>query len=153
MGYLRTKEFPDFSTYTPNLTNIVAHVNQLTALPLKKIKGLEKLEFFFLQNNQLTSIPDISFMQNLRTLQLKNNELTTVPDLFNLPLEKLWLSNNQFNCNQSLCWLRMWPLLKPAVLRDDPTCVSPPTLANQSIMAISPTVLECYKVKYTQCMR
>ena len=58
------------------------------------IHQLDQLERLDLDNNQLTSLPELN-LPNLQSLSLSNNQLTNLPDL-NLPnLQRLDLDNNQ----------------------------------------------------------
>src|SRR3972149_3126851 len=58
------------------------------------LKELKDLQTLYLNNNQLTTVPNFN-LPNLRGLYLNNNQLTTVPN-FNLPnLQELYLDHNQ----------------------------------------------------------
>src|SRR3989304_2783083 len=58
------------------------------------LKELKDLQTLYLNNNQLTTVPDFN-LPNLQYLYLGSNQLTTVPD-FNLPrLQILSLGANQ----------------------------------------------------------
>ena len=115
-------QFPDFGRYTPQMTTILLATNSIAEIPSD-----------FIAHNSA-----------LEELYLNNNELSTIPDLFHLPLTNLHLSNNPLACNQSLCWIRMWNWMEKSPLRtDDITCDSPNNLQYVSLMNINPVTLGC----------
>ena len=97
----------------------------------------------------LTSLPDISFMADLETLLINNNQLNTIPDLYDTSLTILEMASNPLECNQSLCWIRMWwPWMRSGMLVwDKPKCASPSTVQGKELMDLRPTYLQCYKGK------
>ena len=69
--------------------------NKLKHIP-KEITILKKIESFYLSNNKITEIPDLSDLSNLQRINLYNNRLKILPkEIGNLiNLEELDLSNN-----------------------------------------------------------
>lgn len=62
-----------------NLTNLVLHNNQLTALP-EEIQALTKLKFFDVSNNQIEEMPlSISNLSELESLNVSVNKLGSFP--------------------------------------------------------------------------
>ena len=125
LAYAGLIELPDFSSYAPNLKSVNVYRNPMKYMPSMYLKG----------------------MFNMKQLDIKYNKLTTVPDLYHLNLTRLRLAGNPVECNQSLCWLRMWPWMKPSVLKDKPICAAPPFLHGIPLMEVGPTDIQCYKGK------
>ena len=115
---------PDLSIYVPHVRNLGLQQNALVNI---HGKGLEKL---------------VKLMQ----LTLDSNQLQSVPDLFHLPLRGLKLTDNPLECNQSLCWLRMWVWFKP-VPNDfnTATCATPDILQGKKLSDVDPVYLRCYQ--------
>ena len=125
LAYAGLIELPDFSSYAPNLESVNVYRNPLKYMPSMYLNG----------------------MFNIKEVDIKDNKLTTVPDLYHLNLTRLRLAGNPLECNQSLCWLRMWPWMKPSVLKDKPICAAPPSLHGIPLMEVGPTDIQCYKGK------
>ena len=82
--------------------------NQLTSIP--DLSKLVNLKYLYLYNNELTSIPDLSKLVNLKYLYLENNKLTSIPDLSKLVnLIRLYLENNQLTENEINKIIKMLP--------------------------------------------
>ncbi len=82
--------------------------NHLEFLPLTLFNGLTKVKKIYLGSNKLQSIPEKLFqgLPNLEYVSLSSNKLTAIPDL-GLPKSgvKLFLSNNEVNCDYKMCWI------------------------------------------------
>ena len=101
-----------------------------------------------LQQNALANIhgKGIGKLMELMNLRLDSNQLQSVPDLFHLPLRSLKLTDNPLECNQSLCWLRMWVWFKPGPKDTDATvCAAPDTLRGRKLCDVDPVILRCYQ--------
>ena len=123
LNYGRLTQFPDFARHTPNIATIMTAGNAITEVPSDYIIGNTAL----------------------KQLNLNNNKLSTIPDLYHLPLEGLTLYENHIVCNQSLCWIRMWPWMRtPTDITDDITCATPASLQGVLLMAINPITLGCH---------
>ena len=163
-------EMPDFSRYTPDITQVTLARNPIGDFPIERITGLAKLtvirldgcsltslEFppestlvslkkIVLNDNQLKTISGLSYLPKLKTLELENNNLTSLPDVFHLPaVDALKLGGNPWECGQHLCWL--WALLftKPTVIdANSPlNCTSPPLLAGRDFLSLREEDLGC----------
>ena len=123
LGYARLVEFPDFSSYATNLEEINVYNNPMQEIPRGHLNGILLI----------------------RDFDIADNMLTAVPDLYHIHFNELRIAGNPLECNQSLCWIRMWPWMKSPVLMDTPTCETPASLHGQPLMEIAPTDLQCYK--------
>ena len=123
LNRMRLTEFPYFARYSPHITTILIATNDITEIPSEYIVENSDLEELF----------------------SSSNGLSTIPDLYHLPLTKLHLRNNPFICDQSLCWIRMWPWMKtPNDITDNIRCETPAFLRGIKLMDINPTTLGCY---------
>ena len=112
----RQTQFPDFARYTPNTATIMVPGNAITEVPGECI--VESLA--------------------LKQLYLANNKLSTVP------LTKLQMAGNQLVCDQSLCWISMWSLVKtPSYITDAIRCETPGFLQGVLLTDINPVTLGC----------
>ena len=125
LGYNRLIEFPDFASYAPNLETIGFYENPLVDLPGVFIRD----------------------MVHLKELDITDNMLLTIPDLYHMNLTSLEIAGNPLKCNQSLCWIRMWPWMKIPVLGDTPVCESHSFVHGTPLMDIPPTDIKCYNGK------
>ena len=125
LAYALLLEMPNFSIYTPEITVIK------------------------LRNNNLSYIPADSMLelQQLREFDIRANRLETIPDLYDRPLEKLRINDNPLNCNESLCWVRLWARTKGVALKsiDSAVCQSPSYFAGQMLVEVDPVQMACYK--------
>ena len=127
LGYAHLIEFPDFVSYAPNLESIGVYNNPLREIPEVFLKG----------------------MVNLKEVRLYSNMLATIPDLYHMNLTFLRIDGNPFECNQSLCWIRMWPWMKIPVLGNTPICETPGFVHGMPLMEIPPTDMRCYNGNLT----
>ena len=111
-GYALLIEFPD--SYAPNLESVGVYNNQLRRIPEVFLKG----------------------MVNLKEVRLYSNMLVTIPDLYHMNLTFLRIDGNPLDCNQSLCWIRMWPWMKIPVLGNTPICETPSFVHGRPLMEI-----------------
>ena len=122
--------------------------NLITEIPTSFIEGLVNMKTFACNNNKLKLLPNISaFFPKLEELYVQGNYLKTLPYLYEFaPLVTLQSAENPYECNVSLCWLRMLPWLKPSVtiLQDNPRCDSPAAYVDTTVVRFHPTVMECY---------
>ena len=139
----RINLMPDLS-HLPRLRKITLNTNYLRYVPASCLEGL-KIELFDLRYNRITFIED--FPKMTPSIDLRNNMMTTLPDLYDSNFVSLELENNPLFCNQSLCWLRMWPFDKPLPVLDNVLCSSPPDRNGTMLMRVHPTLLKCYEGK------
>ena len=137
-------QFPNFSVAPAGIETLDLDDNYLTYIPREHIAALSKLRVLEMRQNALKSIPDISSMAQLQTLDVRNNQLITMPDLYGHNLTDLKIADNPFECNQSLCWIRMWPWMKSPMLESNPECAFPIDVQGIALMELSPTYLQCY---------
>ena len=126
--------------------------NLISEIPASYIVGLLNMEVFACDKNKLLFLPNITkLFPHLQNLHIQGNRLKTLPDLYDVTsLSTLTAAENPFVCNQSLCWLRMWPWMRPSltVLQDKPLCDQPASLAQKEVLRFHPTDMECYKGEY-----
>ena len=137
-------KFPDFSFAPTSLETLKLEDNYITNIPEDHIAGLSTLRELHIGSNILTSLPDLSFMTQLESLQIENNQLVSMPDLYTINFTYWKIAGNPLECNQSLCWIRMWPWMKTAMLQDNPICASPLTMQGIALMDVPPTHMRCY---------
>ena len=123
----RLTQSPEFQISTPNVQVIVISTNRIREISPKSVAGL----------------------LSLRKIDLRNNELSSVPDLNHLPLAVLKLSANPLLCNQSLCWIRMWPWTKASTMSTagitcETTGITQPVLLSE----VNPLTLDCHQGFY-----
>ena len=117
--------------------------NYITYVPTGTLDGLLHLKKLDLSANRIAYVDDISHL-SLYHLNLASNILRILPDLYGHKLKTLYLHDNPIVCNQSLCWLRMWPWYQTPPEFDNVVCAEPPELIGLEIMKVHPNVLECY---------
>ena len=126
--------------------------NLISEIPESYIVGLLNMKVFACEKNKLIVLPNmIRIFPRLQILHIQGNRLKTLPDLYDMTfLSTLTAAENPFVCNQSLCWLRMWPWMKPSLtaLQDKPLCDQPASLAQEEVLRFHPTDMECYKGEY-----
>ena len=136
-------------SHLDTLEKFLIGFNQITTIPTDFIVGLPNLKIFACNNNNITFLPNISlFVPNLSELYVQGNRLQMLPDLYDMmSLLVLEAADNPFLCNSSLCWLRMLSWMRPwnTMLRDQPVCEGPATLANVSTTRAHPTLMQCYE--------
>ena len=140
---------PIDTTLPPNVTFVYLSSPFIDIITFPHLaKYAPKIETFIVSNGGIESMPSehLTGVRNVKVLNLENNRLTTVPDLYDRPLTQLKLAGNPLVCDKALCWIRMWPILKTAML-DNPTCASPAIIAGADLMDINPVDLQCYKGK------
>ena len=140
-------DMPDIS-HLISLQQFLIGYNLITEIPASFIEGLMNMKTFACNNNKLKLLSDISaFSPELEELYVQRNHLKTLPDLFEFPsLATLQAAENPYECNMSMCWLRMLPWLKPSmnILTDIPICDLPPAAADTRVVRFHPTLMKCY---------
>ena len=143
---------PDISNLT-TLKKFKIGFNQIPKIPHRYITGLLYMKVFDCQGNDLTFLPNIyQLFPQLQELYVQGNHLTVLPDLHEIAsLGILHAADNPYVCNQSLCWLRMLPWMRPSVtmLQDDPICEEPDLAAGTRVLRYHPSSMKCYKGTYT----
>ena len=121
--------------------------NRITTISEGSLKGLKNLRLLSVERNNLHQIPDMSHLVGMKSLSLDDNNLNTIPDLYDLPLTTLTLHGDPLMCNQSLCWIRMLPLMKKILSIDDVRC----DYTGQKMMLlieVHPSYIQCFKGKW-----
>lgn len=84
---------------------------------------------------------------------VQDNWLTAVtPGLFDklVRLEKVWLTGNPFHCDCRIQYLRNWLLKNTVLVSQQPTCVSPRSVAHRNINSLTDDYFSsCAKAKST----
>ena len=115
---------PSFFPYTPGIRVIKLGNNNIAHISAGSVTGLQQLTSFRIQRNQVE----------------------TIPDMYHQPLETLTIDGNPLVCNQSLCWVRMWTMVKAIDLFgiDRAICHSPSYLAGKTLLDVDPVAMACY---------
>ena len=129
-------------SYLTKLEELSLTKNCITHVPASTLLGIPKLLKLRLNNNKISVLGDITSLW--ARLYLQNNNLTTLPDLYNMKLKTLMLKGNPLSCNQSLCWLRMWPWNKPLPTLDNVFCATPSDMTEVQAVRVHPTKLQCF---------
>ena len=123
---------------------------------LKKMPVLYSIN---LQNNNLTHIPKNAFtgLTDLSIIDLSSNSIATIESNPYADLPKcvstntcIQLSNNPFNCDCNLAWLRSFA----DKVEGDKTswkCAGPPSVAGKSLVSLEIQEFCCESVKSTKC--
>ena len=130
-------------SYLARLELLDVSENNITVVPSSTLLGIPKLLTLKLNDNKISVLGDMSDLW--AEVRLENNNLTTLPDLYDMRLEELTLDGNPLTCDQSLCWLRMWPWNKTLPIMDNVLCTSPANLGGLKAMRVHPTQLQCYE--------
>ena len=149
----KLEHFPNLSDALPHLEHLRIYRNNIKVIPEECIIALKQMKTCLAQNNLIGALPDISFMTGLEQLQIHDNNLTRLPDMYDLPLKGFTVAGNPLICDQTLCWLRMWPWKKASVLQDQPTCAGPGMLSGRKLMDVHPVDMECYLGKHCEGVR
>lgn len=72
------KEVPEL-VYFESITHLLLNQNELTTLP--SLDNLKELRFFYVAENKLTEIPPVDSLKNLEEFITWRNQLTDLPDL------------------------------------------------------------------------
>ena len=145
--------FPNLSDAVPHLQHLRIHRNNIKVIPEGCIMALKRMKTCYIQSNLIGALPDISFMTDLNQLGINDNNLTKLPDMYDLPFEKLLVARNPLICDQTLCWLRMWPWRKASILQDQPTCAGSGMLSGRKLMDVHPVDMQCYQGKHCEAVR
>ena len=130
-------------SYLPSLRSVDLSDNRITYILDGTLDGIPKLSKFDLTRNMISHIDNLPVIA-VGELLLGSNHFAILPDLFDLKLRTLHIQDNPLVCNQSLCWLRMWPWNKNLPIVDNPVCTQPQDLLGIGVMRAHPVLLECY---------
>ena len=144
-------KFPNL-TGAPSLERAHLHNNNFTEIPRSSIIGLRNLTRFTIPRCRVSYLPDLSHLVSLELLKVEKNYLIAVPDLYHLPFATLTMSGNPLLCDKTVCWIRMWDSVKPAIQMDEMTCAYPQQYSGSKLKEIHPTDLHCYKGYTRPCI-
>ncbi|XP_056438129.1 trophoblast glycoprotein a [Gadus chalcogrammus] len=129
--------------------------NGLVLLPPRTFSRLGQLRRLQLSNNSLVAIHNATFwgLQRLEELDLTFNALKGVPEeglreLDALPAASgLLLGDNPFDCTCAIEPLALWLNRSRGRVRDAeaPSCASPATMRNVTLLAAAALTLRCYQ--------
>ena len=145
--------FPNLSG-APGLEWVQLHNNNFTEVPQSALMGLKNLARLNFPGNRVSYIPDLSHLMSLEMLKADENYIISFPDLYHLPLTTLTLSNNPLLCDKTLCWIRMWDMMKPVIEMSEITCAYPHKHMGFTLMSIHPTEMHCYEgnIRFSHCV-
>ena len=129
-------------SFLSKLTELILSENDIKEVPASTLYGIPNLLTLKLTKNKISVIGDISALW--AHVYLENNNMTTLPDLYDMRLETLMMEGNPLSCNQSLCWLRMWPWNKTLPTLDDAYCTTPSDMSELKAVRVHPTQLQCF---------
>ena len=148
LGYFLLPIFPKFALYAPLLESISAYKCGMHSVPFENVTGLVRVKYLNLHSNYLDKLPNISLMEKLEELYLDNNRLSSLPDLYDKPFIRLTIAINPLVCDKALCWIRMWPWMKStSIPTDEPVCARPADVAGMKLMDVDPAFMECFRGK------
>ena len=110
----------------------------------------ETIEKIFMQSSNLHCADGLDLLPKLAVLEIHNDKLETIPDLLALPnLRRLYIiGNSRMNCDQWMCWQRLWDRVRqPFRQSDDVICVEPPLLAGHAMSTVNPKFMHCSNAK------
>lgn len=81
-----------FTAYMPDLEVCIIAVGKIT--DISALQNCSKLEYLELFTGRLTDISPLSSCKNLKHLNICLNQITDISPLFELNLERLWMSRN-----------------------------------------------------------
>ena len=146
LAYVRLPFLPALALYAPLLQDVHMKHCQMQSMPFENVIGVNEVKALYLPLNKLTKLPAISFMDKLNILKLQNNRLSSTPDLYDMPFTRPTLASNPMVCDKALCWIRMWPSMKTASIpSDEPVCAEQAEVAGMKLMDVDPTFMECFR--------
>ena len=141
--------FPDLSA-APALEIVDLYYNNFNQIPKSALVGLNQLRELFLRNCYIRYLPDLSHLVSLKILIITYNELKSLPDLYQLPLADMRWDGNPLACDEKLCWVRMWNIVRPGGLYmgkfpERRVCGAPQSRNGLRLMDIHPVDIGCYE--------
>lgn len=112
--------------------------NKLQSLDAKAFSHNANLTHLFLQKNKLESLPATVFhgLDRLQYLDLSENQLTFLtPGTLGLGISWVELTFNPWHCDAKIEYL--WKRLNNVAVQSEPKCVSPETLKDKAITALT----------------
>ena len=145
MQSMKLTTFPKLtSDLFPNLNSVRLKYNKFQEG--SNFLGMTKtVKFIYIESSNLHCADGLDLLPNLSNLDIRNNNLETIPDLLGLPIRMLYISgNSRINCDQRMCWRRLWDRMrKPIRDSGDVICVRPPLLAGSAMSSVNPKFMHC----------
>ena len=146
VGYMKLEVFLDISaTRFPILSDLNIEGNNF---PMgSNFNGVSKtLSLLRAGSSNMFSAEGVEYLPNLAFLKIDKNNLETLPDLLLSPkLKTLYINDNsRMNCDQRMCWRRLWDRVRtPLQNFDDVKCSEPPLLAGHYMLTVNPKFMQC----------
>ena len=142
----------DGHTTFPKLTRLKLNENKLSGeIPYSWLENVSaNIKLFNLASNGIVKLPEIIPVKpRLFFVAIENNRLSTIPDMLDFPsLEHLFIRDNPITCDQKMCWRRLWDRKRePLVGDDDVMCQMPHFLRRTMLSNINPKAMGCYNGK------
>ena len=137
-------EFPTKSLRVlPSLTTLYAGKNPISSLERGVLKGMSSLRHLWLEKCQIKTVARRAFNdKNLQTLVLEKNNLTRLPNLGRLKeLRILYLDENPWQCDRSALPMLAW-LQRHNMMESIATCANPVSRRGRNLLSFSPEELE-----------
>ena len=146
IGGMKLAVFPNLSyALFPNLMTVGLGRNKFQT-ESNFLGVTETIEKIFMQSSNLHCADGLDLLPKLAVLEIHNNKLETIPDLLALSnLRRLYIKgNSRMNCDQRMCWRRLWDRVRePFRQSDDVICVEPPLLAGHAMSTVNPKFMHC----------
>ena len=146
IGKINLVTFPNLSfARFPNLKFIILEGNVYEE-GTNFLGMTEAMTWIIAGTSNLYSAEGVDLLPNLERLFIANNLLETIPDLLGLPVLRMLSieGNSRMNCDQRMCWRRLWDRMRNPLQRsDDVTCVEPPLLAGNKMTKVNPKFMQC----------
>ncbi len=96
-----------FTAYMPDLEVCILAVGDITHI--SALANCPKLEYLEIFTGHITDISVLAGLKNLKHLNIANNQITDISPLFELDLERLWMSRNPIPKEQIEAFRQRFP--------------------------------------------
>ncbi len=154
LSYNRISIFPELSRIGLSLKDTFLFYNNISWVNVSSLVGLSKIVRLELHQNNLTTFPLSVFTQlsTIKDITLAKNQITYVeelsPDVMASSDLKVTLTDNPFNCDQMMVWIKMLNTSKLTVTLSPNPCASPPALISVPWASINAEDLGISKIVY-----
>ncbi len=108
-----------FTAYMPDLEVCILAVGALS--DITALQNCPKLEYLEIFTSDVTDLTPLAACRNLKHLNIANNRITDISPLFELDLERLWLSHNPVPREQIDEFRRRFPQCRVCTVGENPT--------------------------------
>ena len=108
-----------FTAYMPDLEVCILAVGDITHI--SALANCPKLEYLEIFTGHITDISVLAGLKNLKHLNIANNQITDISPLFELDLERLWMSRNPIPKEQIEEFQRRFPNCEINTTGSNPT--------------------------------